>query len=390
VPEYVTPGVYVEEVRARATTIEPAATSVTAFIGRTRRGPADSPRLVASFAEFERTFGALSPLCPMPYAVQQFFANGGTRAVIVRIRNGARAIGDRHISAPDLQGAQRGLWALEKIEAFNLLCIPPLGFGRDVGKQTWDAAATFCAQRGALLLIDAPGAWGSAAAALATEAVERITARSQDAALYFPRILANDPLSGATRAFAPCGAVAGVIARTDAARGVWKAPAGTDATLFGASALSVALSDRDGHELNAIGVNTLRQLPGGRLVVFGARMLAARERQAYQYVSLRRLHLHIERSLMQGLAWAAFERSDEALWVRVRSEAANFLMTLWRAGAFMGTTAEEGFFARCDRTTMTQDDVDQGRINIVVGFAPLKPAEFVVISLRLLAMGGSA
>lgn len=383
--EYISPGVYIEERASGAQPIKGAATSTTAFIGRTRRGPVDTPVAVHSFAEFERRFGSLAPSCPMPYAVQQFFDNGGMQAVIVRVRNGSRSLTDEQISGAALQVVSRGIWALDKIDAFNLLCIPPLSFTRDVGKPTWDAAAQYCQARGAFLVIDPPSSWSSSAAALASEALEAVVTRTTYAALYFPRIMAVDALGGATRTFAPCGAVTGIMARTDAHSGVWKSPAGTDAVLTGVTGLSVAVNASEADALNALGINSLRLFAGRGYLVFGARTLAAVSGSdaEFRYIALRRFSMHVEQSLTRGLQGAAFEPNGELLWGNLTSTATDFLTTLWRNGALLGAKPSEAFFVRCGIDTMTQVEIDQGVIHLLIGLALIRPAEFSIFRATL-------
>src|SRR5690606_17472540 len=196
-----------------------------------------------------------------------------------------------------------------------------------------------------------------------------------------------DPLNeNRPREVAASGTVAGVYARTDATRGVWKAPAGTEASLRGAS-LAVNLSDGQNGQLNPRGINAFRAFPVYGRVVWGARTLRGDDMLAdeYKYVPVRRLALYIEESLFQGLQWVVFEPNDEPLWSQIRLNVGAFMQTLFRQGAFQGRSPREAYFVRCDRTTTTQNDIDRGVVNILVGFAPLKPAEFVVLQLQQIA-----
>jgi uncharacterized protein len=154
----------------------------------------------------------------------------------------------------------------------------------------------------------------------------------------------------------------------------------------GSRGLEVELTDDQNGELNPLGINCLRMFPDVGSVVWGARTLAADESE-WKYLPIRRLALYIEESLYRGTQWAVFEPNDEPLWSALRLQAGIFLQDLFRAGAFQGRTSREAYFVRCDETTMTQDDIDEGRINIVVGFAPLRPAEFVIITISQLAPG---
>jgi hypothetical protein len=374
--------------------------SATAFVGSAAKGPVDSPVRVRGMAEFKRDFGALSLEHPLTYAVQQFFENGGRDALIARIAgpdaDGAGRLTDDLVSAPELQGTMGGLWALDKAEAFHLLCIPPFAFGAtgDVGAQTRRAAADYCLARRAMFIVDPLAAWSSVEAVLST--TTGLTSSvwglppSSNAALYFPRIRAADAVRpGQTLDCAPCGAVAGVYARIDAARGVWKAPAGEEAALRGATGLSVAITDTQNGPLNARGVNCLRTFPSKGLLVWGARTLMGDDALAseWKYVPVRRLALHVEWSLadvIADVAKAAAEggmANDEPPWAMLRQQADAFLYGLFRAGAFVGSRPDEAFFVKCDRTTMTQDDIDNGRLIALVGVAPVKPAEFVIFRI---------
>jgi len=173
--------------------------------------------------------------------------------------------------------------------------------------------------------------------------------------------------------------VAGITARTDRDRGVWRAAAGSTADVRGVADVTVTLTEEAVDRVTTAGVNVIRRLPTG-LVMWGARTLALSQSE-WRYVNVRRLALFIERSIREGTRWAAFEPNGEVLWSEVRGAVDEFMLTLFRQGAFGGTTPEDAYFVRCDRTTMTQQDVDAGRLIIFVGFAPVPPTEF--ISLRI-------
>jgi uncharacterized protein len=383
--EFTYPGVYVEEFASGAHTIEGVPTSTAAFVGATKSGPVAAPELVHSFKDFEARYGGLSEPHPLTYAVQQFFFNGGREALIARVEPAGASLTDADFCAPALEAQKRGLWLLEYAERFNILSIPPLTRTSDIGAATWSAASTYASKRGAILIVDPPAAWTDASAAVA--GVGNLIIRSKDAALYFPRLQFADPLRGnQVVSFAPCGAVAGIYARTDETRGVWKAPAGEEAVVHGAAGLSVSLSEAQIGTLNPSGINVLRSRPGAGAVVWGARTLAseASEPEA-KYVPVRRLATYIEQSITAGLQWAIFEPNGEALWAQIRSSVGAFLDGLFRQGGLQGTRPEEAYFVRCGADTTTQADLDTGICNVVVGFAPLRPAEFVIIGLKELA-----
>ena len=372
-PDAVAPGVYVEEAPAGARVIAGVPTSTAAFLGATQAGPVAAPLLVHSFAEFEAQFGGLAAEMPLGYAVQQYFVNGGRDALIARIVPSGPTLTDADLSSPALEAQKRGIWLLDHAEHFNILCMPPLTRTTDVGRATWDAAVAYAVRRRAIVIVDPPAAWTGAPT---MPEVTALLARSPNAALYYPRLQAGDPLRGNQIAsFAPCGAVAGIYARTDASRGVWKAPAGAQASVLGVQGLSAALSDAQLSALNATGVNGLRVLSGA-VVLWGARTLAGDDvADPFKFVPLRRLDLFIEESITRGLQGAVFEPNGPSLWERIRTSVEDFLLGLFRQGALQGDKPQAAFFVRCDASTMTQQDIDRGIVNLVVGFARLSRAQ---------------
>jgi Bacteriophage tail sheath protein len=513
------PGVYVEEISSGVHTITGVATSITAFVGRALRGPADQPVRIQSFADFVRQFGGLSADCPMSYAVQHFFAHGGGDSYIVRVAAGADAakinlpspdagkdlvlvangpgewgnnlrasvstkatkdpanlytltvqlVDDNTKDAPivvasetilnlssdpanpryvnsvladesslvavdasskatkqvtatvtnesdpndkanfkaatggddgnaigdgqvvDVNKPRKGVYALDAVDLFNILCIPPLAPGKDPDPaSTLALSAAYCRKRRAMLIVDAPAKWKDAADAEQkfTDIFTPLSADAINAALYFPRLVMPDPLQeNRSNTFAACGAVAGIYARTDANRGVWKAPAGIEASFSGLRDLAYRLDNDGNGRLNPHGVNCLRSFPTFGSVVWGARTLAGADQLAseWKYVPVRRTALYIEESLYRGTQWVVFEPNDEPLWAQIRLNVGAFMHDLFRQGAFQGTTPKDAYFVKCDKETTTQNDIDHGVVNILVGFAPLKPAEFVVIQLQQMA-----
>ncbi|MEI2672181.1 MAG: phage tail sheath subtilisin-like domain-containing protein [Marmoricola sp.] len=289
---------------------------------------------------------------------------------------------------PGLEAKKQGLYALEQVDLFNLLCLPPLNATTDIPQSVWQAAAEYCKKRRAMLIIDPPASWADKAAVVTAMNQSSLGVISGNAMLYFPRLIQSDLLHGnQLDQFVPCGAVAGVIARTDAQRGVWKAPAGLDATLNGVAQLSVPLTDSENGELNPLGVNCLRTFPAAGQVVWGARTLRGDNRLAseWKYIPVRRLALFIEESLYRGIQWAVFEPNDEPLWAQLRLNIGAFMYDLFRQGAFQGQKPQDAYFVSCDSTTTMQNDIDRGIVNVIVGFAPLKPAEFVILSIQQIA-----
>jgi uncharacterized protein len=286
---------------------------------------------------------------------------------------------------------KKGLFALEQADIFNILSIPPYLSDGNVDKNIVSEAAAYCEKRRAMLLVDPPSGWKTKDAAKgdgSTTGVAAVGTNSKNAALFFPRLLEADPLrDNRLEEVAPGGAVAGIFARTDTQRGVWKAPAGLDATLVGVPQLTVNLTDLENGELNQLGVNCLRTLPAAGRVVWGARTLQGNDRLAseWKYIPVRRLALFIEESLYRGTQWVVFEPNDEPLWAQIRLNVGAFMQNLFRQGAFQGQTPKDAYLVKCDKETTTQNDINLGIVNIVVGFAPLKPAEFVIIKIQQLA-----
>ena len=495
------PGVYIEELPSGVRNITGVATSITAFVGRARRGPVDndaqnlSPVRLNSFAEYQRVFGGLWDESPMSFAVSHYFQNGGTDALIVRVVksvatakadfNGlkiaaanpgtwggrleitidhddgaggtlaaplfnmkvhdlgtdlretyfglstatdnrlfvervllgsalvraidvpvaparpdptttatlltvaAKADGGpvdaTQITDPGLEATQQGIFALERADLFNLLVIPPYSPDDDVAAADLANAIAYCKRRRAILLVDPPSDVDTIAEAIIHA---NTVGRDENVAFYFPRLRAPNPLrDNRLEAFAPSGAIAGVLARTDATRGVWKSAAGTEATLNGAAALTVKITDLENGRLNPVGVNCLRDFPVFGRVVWGARTLEGADALAseWKYLAVRRTALFLEESLYRGTQWVVFEPNDEPLWAQIRLNIGAFLQNLFRQGAFQGKSPREAYFVKCDKETTTQTDINLGIVNIIVGFAPLKPAEFVVIKIQQIA-----
>jgi len=299
-------------------------------------------------------------------------------------------LGDDDYIGGTLQSQHRGLWALDEADLFNLLCIPPptLDDTDDTSPVVYSTALDYCAVRRAMLIVDPPAALtkDNAIAQLGTLGLTGTAARN--AALYFPRLKEPDPTAeNRLRTYVPCGAVAGVMARTDAARGVWKAPAGIDAALAGVSDLATNLSDNENGQLNPLGINCFRTFPVIGRVVWGARTLRGADQlmDEYKYVPVRRLALFLEESLYRGTQWVVFEPNDEPLWAQIRLNLGAFMQGLFRQGAFEGTTPRDAYFVKCDAETTTVNDRNLGRVNILVGFAPLRPAEFVILQIQQIA-----
>jgi phage tail sheath protein FI len=287
-----------------------------------------------------------------------------------------------------------GMYAFDKADLFNLLCIPPDSRQGNTSTGVYATAMKYCADRRAMLIVDSPSAWSAnkdTAAATAAAGISGLNLtgiEARNAALFFPRVTQSDPLrEDQWDTFVPCGIIAGVMARTDVTRGVWKAPAGLDASINGVQGLQVNLNDPENGMLNPLGINCLRAFAVGGRVVWGSRTLRGADQLAdeYKYIPVRRLALYIEESLYRGTQWVVFEPNDEPLWAQIRLNVGAFMHGLFRQGAFQGQTPKDAYFVKCDKETTPQDQVNLGIVNIVVGFAPLKPAEFVIIKLQQMA-----
>ncbi len=283
---------------------------------------------------------------------------------------------------------------LDKVPVFNLLAIPGI-----TDYAVTSAAAAYCERKRALLIMDTPSpsttGWDANTIAESlsggTLALSSDFPVSTNAALYYPWVATTDPVTGAASTSPPSGFVAGMYGREDSARGVWKSPAGIETTLTGTTGLVPAGSMTDAQQgaFNEQALNCLRQFPGIGTVIFGARTTAGADantaQQQWKYLAVRRMALFIEQSLYSSLTWAVFEPNAQPLWDALRQEVNAFMLSLFRQGAFAGTTPSQAFVVQCDSTTTTPTDVALGRVNILVGFAPVKPAEFVIVQIAQLA-----
>jgi uncharacterized protein len=284
-----------------------------------------------------------------------------------------------------------GMYMLLNVDLFNILCIPAAALLPDTSAAQVAADATaLCTQRRAMYLLDAPQQGGDRDTldGISNWLDQNDTLRSRNAVLYFPRTDLADPLNNyQLRPTGPCGTIAGIYSRTDVTRGVWKAPAGTEATLAGVQGLEYTMTDAENGALNPVAINCLRNFPVYGIVCWGARTLNGADQleDDYKYVPVRRLALYLEESLYRGTKWVVFEPNDEPLWAQIRASITGFMQDLFRQGAFQGSTPQQAYLVKCDSETTTPLDQQNGIVNIVVGFAPLKPAEFVIIQIQQLA-----
>lgn len=346
-------------------------------------GPARVDRLLAS-SHWVRTVGAPSGVAPPATGDHPILATGDANVG----KDGAALGTTDYLGGPGdgFEDGKKGFFAVRKADLVNLIVIPPPAPAGDLPVEVWTKAMEYAAKHRAFLVVDPPSALtagGASAWVTGTASLTGLAARN--AGFYYPRIRHADPLNGgAIGTFAPSGAVAGAIARTDGTRGVWKAPAGLEAGLTGVVELDDELTDEEQGALNPTGVNVLRTFRGVGSVVWGARTLRGSDVLAddYKYIPVRRLALFLEESLYRGTQWVVFEPNDEPLWSQIRLSVGAFLHDLFSQGAFQGVSPRDAYFVRCDSETTTQYDIDRGIVNIHVGFAPLKPAEFVLISIQ--------
>jgi uncharacterized protein len=348
--------------------IEPVPTSIAAFVGPAADGPADEAVPVAGLAEFERRYGDGRPLtfadedAPADnylwHAVRAFFANGGRRLYVQRLAGAD----DRRPATADYEA---GLRALEQIPEIAIVAAP--------GAQVPEALIAHAeGSRYRFAVLDPARG----------QTLDEVTALREQldsayAALYYPWVRAPDPVANGEIDLPPSGFVTGIYARTDAARGVFRAPA--NEPLESALRLERPVSRRDAETLNGRGINPLRQFASGDIRVWGARTISSNPE--WRYVNVRRYFAYLEHSIDRGTQWVVFEPNGEALWAEVRATITDFLLSEFKAGAMAGNRPDEAFFVQCDRSTMTQDDLDAGRLVCLVGVAAIRPAEFVIIRI---------
>jgi hypothetical protein len=316
-----------------------------------------------------------------------------SRATVKSYRPGATVGPFIAGSLPGLNGTAPGLADYDAaytvirrdVDLFNLLSLPRnVGQTDDMRATYWGPASAFCNERRAVLLMDPRSDWQNVLQASAGLTALRNGVVKDHTAIYWPRATINDPVTGAARAIDPAGTVAGICSRIDASRGVWKAPAGLEAALIGVSALERRMSDDENGVINPQALNALRSFASG-IVVWGARTMDGFDNSGntdYRYLPVRRTALFIEESLYRGLKFAVFEPNDEPLWSRIRLAAGAFMNGLFRQGAFQGSKTSDAYFVKCDSETTTQTDINLGIVNVLVGFAPLRPAEFIVLTIQ--------
>ena len=364
-----TPGVYIDEIAIGASPIAGVSTSIVGFVGVTEKGTnASEAVFISSWKAFEDTFGGHTADAPyMAQAVFSFFSNGGTQCYIVNV---TESDGDT-FTANDYTGAsstdpttRTGLALLEAYDDISIICIPGISDGT-----VQAAMITHCESSKYKFCILDPKE-NSSISDITTLKSALVSTKGYGA-LYYPWITVLD------RNTPPSGAVAGIYARSDSERGVHKAPA--NEVLRNVTKLEINLSNADQGPLNLAGINCLRSFAGRGNLVWGARTLASDP--TWKYVNIRRLFIYLEKSIEEATQWVVFEPNNGMLWARVKQTISNFLTNVWRDGALMGTSPEEAFFVRCGRDTMTQTDIDNGKLIVQIGVSPTKPAEFVIFEI---------
>ncbi|HEY3419073.1 MAG TPA: phage tail sheath subtilisin-like domain-containing protein [Methanomassiliicoccales archaeon] len=366
--DFEAPGVYVEETSLMADPIEGAESSTAAFIGKAVKGPTLEPVLVTSWDQFEGTFGGLDYSKSGPYlamAVDLFFKNQGQRAYVVRIEGTVGSTGRNETAY------RTGLLCLESLDDVNLVAMPE---ATDILDQ--QALIEHCERmRYRFAIIDSPSDPREVGDAHDVRLQkEKLVSTKGYAAIYHPWIQVQDPITKRIRIVPPSGAVAGIYVRTDIQRGVHKPPA--NELVIGALDTEVSVDQADMNELNRIGINVIRKFTGRGLLVWGSRTTSSDS--IWKYVQVRRTINYLEKSIAKGTEWVVFEPHDEITWSEAKRSVVEFLTRSWKDGMLLGTRPEEAFIVRCDRSTMTQADIDKERMIIEVGVALMRPSEFII------------
>lgn len=380
-PEYLAPGVYVEEISTGVKPIEGVSTSTAAFVGLTRRGPSATvrvPEALHSFAEFEKLYRGLADLKSSPktnylaHAAKAFFNEGGRKLFVVRVKASGSS---GKVAIKDWQNT---LNALATLKDLSMIAAPgSTEQGRLAGAiQSRLMAHAETAKAYCFAVLDNPkGKTPSEAADY------RRGSDSKHAAFYYPWVAVKNPSGNPIQSphliLPPSGFLCGIYARCDLERGVFKAPA--NEVVRSAVGLERQITQAEQETLNPGGVNCLRYFAGKGYRVWGARTAASGPE--WKYVNVRRYFTYLEQSIDRGTQWAVFEPNAEPLWAKVRRAVSDFLLNEWKQGGLMGRKPEEAFFVRCDRTTMTQNDINNGRLICLIGVAPVKPAEFVIFRI---------
>ncbi|MDD4297706.1 MAG: phage tail sheath subtilisin-like domain-containing protein [Ruminiclostridium sp.] len=366
--DYLSPGVYVEEIQLNRP-IQGVFTDITAFVGITETKPVgNDPLLIRSFLEYQQHYGGYLPESMgqygvLPYAVKSFFENGGTRCYIISIK----PEDINHIVSDDFLG--EGIKELEQLKDVRIVAVPGV-FDLDIQQGLIDHCE---AMKDRFAIMDMP-----------TEVMDvhdllehRDHFDSSYAAFYHPWIQTHNLETGEARYIPPSGAIAGIYCANDRTRGVHKTPA--NIPVAGITDLKYTVTENELQALNVDGINVIRLFQGRGNMVWGARTCSSDEE--YKYINVKRYVLYLNQSIREGTEWIVFEPNNEQLWAKTIQSVDNFLNNEWRNGALMGTKPDEAYFVKMDRTTMTANDIEQGKKIMILGVAVIKPAEFLVISV---------
>ncbi len=419
-PQYLSPGVYVEEVDRGAKPIEGVGTSVAAFVGFAEKGPLNEPTLVTNWSQFRDTFGGFMEGSYLAHAVYGYFYNGGGTAYVVRVPSGdegktespskpeptkaesaekppakpeLKKRANKGVTAKTFIGSadkRTGLGGLEAVDEVTMVAIPDLmaayqkgDMSEDDVKAVQNAMLSHCEKMKYRFAILDPLP-GLSPQGVKEWRMEKAGYDSKYGALYYPWISVSNPLGEGTISIPPSGHMAGIYARSDAERGVHKAPA--NEVVRGAIGLELQITKGEQDVLNPIGVNCIRSFPGRGVRVWGARTLSSDP--AWRYVNVRRLFNYVEASIELGTQWVVFEPNDVDLWERVKRDITAFLTLVWRDGALFGNTPSEAFYVKCDEELNPPEVRDAGMLIIEIGLAPVKPAEFVIFRISQWQGGG--
>jgi uncharacterized protein len=349
------PGVYVQEINFQPQPIEGVSTSTAAFLGENQIGP-NTPTLITSWKQYQQIFGSYFGSDKfMPYSVEGFFLNGGQRCYVCNVTNSDYAA---------------ALALLEKVKEVSIVYAP----NAQATPGLTSALINHCERlRYRFAILDS----------IKGQDPSNVTkpADSSFAALYYPWIYVREADTGPLRLVPPGGHVAGIYAHTDIERGVNKAPA--NQLVKGAVDLELTIESHQQDSLNLQGINCIRNISGKGILVWGARTLSSDAKK--KYVSVCRLLIYLDQSIKEGTAWAVFEPNNETTWVKIKASVECFLTQTWKNGILVGVKPQDAYFVNCDRNiTMTQNDIDNGRLIILVGVAPIKPAEFLILRISQL------
>lgn len=378
---YLSPGVYVEEVDRGTKPLEMVGTSTVGFIGESSVGPLNEAVFCTNWSQFVKTFGDFQNSEYLAHAVYGFFNNGGGRCYVINVgaeegddKKGGAGKAGRYIGADKGPGARTGLKAFEEIDDINIICAPG-----QTDPAIWDAVLSHCENmKYRFAILDCPEVIDKGGVNKLVKPRD-----SKYGAYYFPWVEVYDPFKGNMHQ-PPSGYMAGVYARSDAERGVHKAPA--NEIVRGALGLRYNITKGEQDILNPKGINCIRSFPNRGIRVWGARTISSDA--SWRYVNVRRLFNMVEQSIEIGTQWVVFEPNDHKLWKRVTRDISAFLLRLWRQGALFGKTPEEAFFVKCDEETNPPEVIDAGQLVCEIGLCPVKPAEFVIFRIGQMQAGG--